>query len=127
MCVICTCRHIYYPSPLCTVLVPVEGIRPPQPEPAVGRQAGLEDMPGRVLLVVAVVQVLVVAGLSAAVVSVDPPGGNRRPGEPRLPRVPRVDQPEVLCPSLPGARALIELEPHPLVLFIRLVVKWVIG
>ena len=66
-------------SPQCTVLVPAEGIRP---EPAVGRP-GLEAMPGRVLLVVAVVQVLVVAGLSAAVVSVDLPGGNCRPGEPQ--------------------------------------------
>ena len=65
-------------SPLCTVLVPAEGIRP---EPAVGRP-GLEAMPGRVLLVVAVVQVLV-AGLSAAVVSVGLPRGNRRLGEPR--------------------------------------------
>ena len=35
------------------------------------------------LLVVAVVQVLVVAGLSAAVVSVDLLGGNCRPGEPQ--------------------------------------------
>ena len=67
-------------SPLCTVLVPAEGIRP---EPAVGRP-GLEAMPGRVLLVVAVVQVLVVATLSAAVASVDLPGrGNCRPGEPQ--------------------------------------------
>ena len=41
-------------------------------------------MPGRVLLVVAVqvVQVLVVALLSAAVASVRLAGGNRRTGEP---------------------------------------------
>ena len=74
-----------YYSPLYTELVPVEGSRQPQERAAGTGRFGLEAMPGRVLLVVAVqvVQVLVVALLSAAVASVRLARGNRRTGEPQ--------------------------------------------
>ena len=76
-----------YYSPLCTELVPVEGSRQPQERAAGTGRFGLEAMPGRVLLVVAVVlyvrQALVAAALSAAVASVHLAGGNCRPGEPQ--------------------------------------------
>ena len=76
-----------YYSPLCTELVPVEGSRQPQERAAGTGRFGLEAMPGRVRLVVAVVyvrQALVVAAvLSAAVASVRLAGGNCRPGEPQ--------------------------------------------
>ena len=45
-----------YYSPLCTELVPVEGSRQPQERAAGTGRFGLEAMPGRVLLVVAVVR-----------------------------------------------------------------------
>ena len=76
----CCLQHIIC-SPLCTELVPVEGSRQQQERAAGTGRLGLEAMPGRVLLVVAVqvVQVLV----SAAVASVRLAGGNRRTGEPQ--------------------------------------------
>ena len=67
----------------------------------VGR-LGLEAMPGRLLLVVAVRPRMPVASFRLLFDLGE--GSRRRPGEPRLQRVPRVDQPQVnLCPSLAGA------------------------